>query len=286
VGVLDLVRLTQLMDLTAGRPEVVIGLIDGPVIIDHPDLVSSSIRATRNELRVACDQAGSAACVHGTFVAGVLSANRKSGAPAICPNCTLLVRPIFEETDSYNQQIPSSTPDELADAIIECINAGARILNLSVALASLSSKGESQLEEALDFAARNEVIVVAAAGNQGEIGSNSITRHPWVIPVVACDLRGKLMGLSNLGPSIGKRGLSAPGEQIISLGAIEATSFSGTSAAAPFVTGAIALLWSEFPRKASADVKRAIGATIGYRRTSIVPPLLDAWTAYEMMKAH
>ena len=36
---LDLVKLSQLMQLTSGKPEVVIGLIDGPVAVDHPDLV-------------------------------------------------------------------------------------------------------------------------------------------------------------------------------------------------------------------------------------------------------
>ena len=50
--------------------------------------------------------------------------------------------------------------------------------------------------------------MVAAAGNQGTLGSSAITRHPWVIPVVACDLRGRPMNESNLGSSIGRRGLT------------------------------------------------------------------------------
>jgi hypothetical protein len=41
---LDLVELRSLMRLSAGRPEVVIGLIDGPVATSHPDLVGSAIR--------------------------------------------------------------------------------------------------------------------------------------------------------------------------------------------------------------------------------------------------
>ena len=47
----------------------------------------------------------------------------------------------------------------------------------------------------------------------------SITRHPWVIPVVACDLRGRPIGYSNFGNAIGRRGLCAPGHGITSLGA-------------------------------------------------------------------
>ena len=41
---LDLVRLKPLMDRTQGRPEVTIGLIDGPVTMDHPDLARARIR--------------------------------------------------------------------------------------------------------------------------------------------------------------------------------------------------------------------------------------------------
>jgi len=115
-------------------------------------------------------------------------------APAICPDCTLLVRPIFAETPSGSEQIPSAKPQELATAIIECVEAGARVINLSLALAQLSTKGERELEEALDHAARRGVIVVAAARNQGLLGSTAITRHPWVIPIVACDLRGRGLG--------------------------------------------------------------------------------------------
>ena len=105
-------------------------------------------------------------------------------------------------------QMPSATPRELAAAIIECIDAGARVINLSLALAQPSIKGEQALEEALDQAVRRGVIVVAAAGNQGTLGSSAITRHPWVIPVVACDRRGRPMNDSNLGSSIGRRGLT------------------------------------------------------------------------------
>jgi subtilisin family serine protease len=127
--------------------------------------------------------------------------------------------------------------------------------------------------------------VVAAAGNQGAVGSSAITRHPWVIPVVAYDLRGRPMELSNLGGSIGRRGLGAAGEAVTSLGsAAEPLTMGGTSAATPFVTGAIALIWSEFPTTAAATVRSAVIGAPGSRRTSIVPPLLNAWAGYLAMR--
>jgi subtilisin family serine protease len=281
---LDLVELTPLMELTSGRSEVVVGLIDGSVLKQHPELLGANISEISGKQSSQCVQANSIACVHGTFVAGILCGKRNSAAPAICPNCTLLVRPIFAEATLGSEQMPSATPADLAAAIIESIDAGARILNMSVAIAQPSSQGELKLQEALNYALQHGVIAVAASGNQGTLGSSAITRHPWVIPVVACDLQGRPIRYSNLGGSIGRRGLSAPGDQITSLGTEEQPlTLGGTSVAVPFVTGAIALLWSEFPTATAAEVKLAVTQGNGSRRTTVVPPLLDAWAAYQVM---
>ncbi len=279
-----LVRLHDLMNRGQGRPEVMVALIDGPVVLDHPDLAGSTIREIPGKLKGTCTRADSVACTHGTFVAGVLSARRGSAAPAICPGCTLLLRPIFAETAKGNGQMPSATPEELAQALVDSVDAGARVINLSSALVRPSPKGETQLQEAFNHAVHRGVITVAAAGNQGTVGSSAITGHPWVIPVAACDTRGKPLSESNLGSSIGRRGLSAPGENVTSLGTNgKPQSFGGTSAAAPFVTGAIALLWSEFPAATAVQIKLAVTQAGVPRRRTIAPPVLDAWAAYQVM---
>ena len=281
---LDLVKLTPLMQITGGRTETRVALIDGPVATNHAELSDTKIIELPGKIGGACHRATSVACMHGTFVAGILSAKRSSVAPAICPDCTLIIRPIFPETTSANGQMPSATPEELAAAIIDCIDAGAHVINLSAALTNPSAKGDRQIAEALGYAARRRVIIVAAAGNQAAVGSSAITHHPWVIPVIASDLRGRPIGYSNLGSSIGRQGLSAPGESIRSL-AINGHSpaFGGTSAAAPFVTGTIALLLSVFTNATAAAVKLAVTTASGIRRTTVVPPLLNAWAAYQAL---
>ena len=174
---LDLVNLSPLMKLTAGNPDIRVGLIDGPVATSHPDISSENIREIPGKNSGSCSQKDSAACLHGTYVAGILSANRISPAPAICPDCTLLLRPIFIESKSTNGQMPSTTPNELSTALIDCIDARAHVINLSVSLLQQSSKGINKLEEVLDYSVRRGVVVVAAAGNQGTVGSTPITRH-------------------------------------------------------------------------------------------------------------
>jgi subtilisin family serine protease len=301
----ELVKLTALMQRTSGSPEVRIGLIDGPVFTQHADLVQGQLMEIGGHNGASCTQTDSGACLHGTFVAGILAAKRTSSAPAICPNCTLLIRPIFSEPTFGREHMPSATPQELATAIFDCVNAGARVINLSLALAQPSTRGEQVLDEAFNQALKQGVLIVAAAGNQGTLGSSVITRHPWVIPAVACDLRGRPINESNLGNSIGTRGLSAPGENITSLGSGgQAITLGGTSMAVPFITGAIALLWSEFPNATAAQIKLAImrqpqtfrqgnfmqgdfpsTRSYGPRRASVVPPLLDAEAAYQMLSA-
>lgn len=284
---LNLVQLNPLMQLTSGRPDTTIALIDGPVATNHPDLSNTKIRELHGKPGGTCTRANSVGCMHGTFVAGILSARRGSQAPAIAPNCTLLVRPIFNETQPGKEHLPSATPEDLATAILDCVEAGAHIVNLSAALARPSAKGEQSLESALDHAARRGVIIVVASGNQGSIGSSAITRHTWVIPVVACDKLGRPKGFSNLGRSIGRRGLSAPGDEVTSLGTTgNPVTFGGTSAAAPFVTATIALLRSEFPNAAPSQLKLAVTQAAVGRRDSVIPPLLNAWAAYQFLSVN
>jgi subtilisin family serine protease len=281
----DLVGLPAVMERSRGSAAVTIAMLDGPVAVEHPDLAHARIRTLGDN--AACTRASSYACTHGTFVAGVLIARPGSSAPAIAPECTLLVCPIFGESEmtlGSTSGVPSATPGELAAALQASVDAGARVINISASLLYRPVGEERNLERALDAAANRGALVIAAAGNQSQLASSPLTRHPWVIPVAACSADGRVSELSNLGRSVG-RGLLAPGERVVSLGSDgRPRMFSGTSAAAPFVTGAAALLCSLFPRAAGGMIRRALCGD-GVRRR-IVPPLLDAWRSHHVLEAH
>jgi subtilisin family serine protease len=283
-------RLHSLMKLSSGNPDITIGVIDGPVDFSHAAFNGSKIRTVKDSQIGACKNANDIACTHGTFIAGILCARRGLAAPAICPDCEILLNTIFREgakNASSNDIIsPSATPEELSNAIIETIDEGAKIINLSLGLSSSSLTSYDNLQEAYDYALQKGVIIVVAAGNQGNIGNISLINHQWLLPVAACDENGRLNSMSNFGPSIGNRGIIAPGVNIRSTyPGGQYINMSGTSFAAPFVTGAIALLWSIFTNATASMIKYAIttGAS-NLRRRSIIPPLLNAEETYKLLK--
>jgi subtilisin family serine protease len=291
---LNLIRLQSLMAISTGTPNVTIGLIDGPVDLSHPAFDGLKISAVKESQIAACQNASTIACRHGTFVAGILCAKRGLAAPAICPGCKLLLRPIFmdetvDNSKGNNKDIifPNARPEELSEAIIEVVNTGAHIINLSLGLSASSLIRYPVLQEAYDHARIHGAIIVAASGNHGNIGSISLIHNEWVIPVAACNEYGKLDPISNFGPSIGYRGLMAPGINIMSANSGGGyAKMSGTSFAAPFVTGSVALLLSIYPKATPTELIHAIRlATLSRSHRSIVPPLLNVEATYHLLQS-
>lgn len=286
---LNLTGLQSLMNISSGDPNIVIGIIDGPLDLNHPAFQDSNIKTVRDSQVDACKNTTSIACSHGTFIAGILCANRGFSSPGICPNCKFIFNPIFkEETNNINNKnaiFPSVTPEELANAIIETIDAGAQIINLSLGLSSSSLITYDKLQQAYDYALHKGVIIVVASGNYGYIGNISLINHYWLIPVAACDENGRVDPSSSFGHSIGNRGVMAPGINIKSTyPGGQYTYMSGTSVATPFVTGSIALLWSMFPNATPTRIIKSITIGNSFRRRSIIPPLLDVKAAWNRLK--
>lgn len=260
----------------------VLGLIDGPVHSGHPDFKGASIRLI-DKTPSTCSVNGSPACVHGTFVAGILCAGAETQKPGICPGSTIISRSLFCEAGDL-RQCPVVTPQHLADALSDVLDAGARVVNLSLGLAQASLGGYENLHSVFDKAYRSGAIVVGASGNQGRVGHNPLFDHHWVIPVAACNMQGRIIAQSNIGKSVGQRGLLAPGDQIESLHPSGGfTRLTGTSAAAPFVTGGIARLWALYPQATAAQIRNAALRGAGPRR-GIIPPLFQFKNSQQLLQ--
>lgn len=280
-----LVGLPRLMALTSGCANLVVGIIDGPVALGHPDLNPGSVSSLPGEAG-SCHDEASASCQHGTLVAGILAARRDSPAPGIAPSATFKVRSIFrEEGPSFNGR-PSGTPRELAAAIVDCVEAGAKLVNLSVAVSAETFQPDQELREAVAYACQRGALIISAVANKARAGSTTVDGHSCAIPVVAYDLFGRPSNPMAFGGSMG-RGLGAPGEGVISLSSRGGTvTVGGTSVAAPFVTGAAALLWSLFPQLQAVDIRSALLGGTFARARSVVPPLMNAWGSYRLLSAH
>lgn len=255
------------MNLRAGGvAQFLVAVIDGPydaaaldgVLAQPPIDLGSGSRCTGPH----------SACGHGTFVMGLLGARRDGVLPGLCPDCELLHIPLFGDEDA-----PSASVAELARAINIAVTAGARLINLSLAVVEGEAQNNYELAAALNRAEASGAVVVVAAGNQGRLASGQLLSHRVSIPVVAADVAGRPLPSSNFGPEV-SRGLAALGHDVLGYAPGGGTTvMSGTSVAAAVAAGTLASLWSERPYARGADVRAAV-AHLG-PRNGAAPPVLD-----------
>lgn len=247
--------LNNLQRADDGIQRIKIGLVDGSIDTSHPALSNANIRLLNGER---CHSKGSEGCRHGTFMAGVMVASKDSLAPALCPDAEIISRPIFCHASDLSQ-CPLVTEDHLLDAIKECIEAGANIINLSLGIHDQQHRISEKLKALYDEAERRGILIVAASGNQGANDISPLFHHPWVIPVGASNTEGRLLPSSNSGDWLWQRGVVAPGEHIVSLSPESGTvSMSGTSVAAAITSGIAAWLWSQYPQCRALEIKNAL----------------------------
>jgi Subtilase family/PatG C-terminal len=253
----------------ASRAEAVpMAVIDGPY---DPGALSGILAEQPVSLgNASCNVNPNSACVHGTFVMGLLGARRSAPIPGLCPDSKILHVPLFVDNGS-----PQSSVAKLASAISLAVAAGARLINLSLAILGDEAQHHAGLAAALDQAEASGAVLVVAAGNQGRVATGQLLLHPVTIPVVAVDAAGRLLPECNFGPPILQRGIAAIGHNVVGYApGGGATAMSGTSVATAVASGTLANLWSGFPQAKGADILAAV-ARLGPRIGS-TPPMLDA----------
>ena len=266
---------TRAWDLFTGDPNLKIGVIDSGVDYTHPDLVDN-IWTNPGEIpdnHIDDDGNGYVDDVHGydfanndsdpmdedghgTHVAGTIAARGDNhiGVAGVCWRAKIVCIKFLSGGSGF-------TSNAIA-AIEYSVAVGAKITNNSWG----GSTNSQALRDAIAAAGDAGQLFVAAAGNAGASDDLNPTYPsaydlPNIVSVAAINRLDQLSTFSNYGAT--SVDLGAPGEAVISTlrggGYVAA---SGTSMAAPHVTGALALMWGRHPELAAAQLKARLLASV------------------------
>ncbi|MEJ2857454.1 MULTISPECIES: type VII secretion-associated serine protease mycosin [unclassified Saccharothrix] len=237
---------------------------------------------------------------HGTEVAGVAAASRDetTGFVGAAPEAEILAYRHtssnfkFEHpTDKSQNRDSAGKVGTLAKAIVAAATEGASVINISLTSCEQphpQSDQEKELQAAIDWAVNEKnVVIVTAAGNftqkdgcalqndnEDPSNVNIIASPPWyadnVLSVASIGSSGAVSSFSVWGPWVS---VAAPGEDIVTLdpkgqgltnsneGPSGPTRIQGTSFAAPYVAGVVALVRQRFPNLSAKAVMERIKAT-------------------------
>ncbi|WP_242483433.1 type VII secretion-associated serine protease mycosin [Streptomyces sp. HSG2] len=262
---LDALRLEDAWRTSRGAG-VTVAVLDTGVDADHPDLVGNVLDG-RDLIGFGAAEGDRAWARHGTAMAGIIAAHghgpdRGDGVVGVAPEAGILpVRVILEDGDPARAKARKARADALAQGIRWAVDNGADVINLSLGDDSASAHPEAAEDEAIQYALGEGVVVVASAGNGGEKGDRVSypAAYPGVIAATAVDRYGTRAPFST------RRWyatVSAPGVDVIIIDP-DRTYYEGwgTSAAAAFVSGVVALLRSAHPDLTPAQVKRVLEDT-------------------------
>jgi subtilisin family serine protease len=178
--------LSDLWARTTGSPEVCIAVLDGPVDLAHPAFVGAHLEQLTFGSRRPADDA---ATRHGMHVASVIFGQHAGPVRGVAPRCRGVLIPVFESAGE--DAIAPCSQIDLACAIQQATEYGAKIINISGGEYSPSASAHPILADAVRRAAREGVLIVAAAGNDGCQCVHVPGSLPSVLPVGAIDSRGK-----------------------------------------------------------------------------------------------
>lgn len=231
-------------DVTTGDPGVVVAVVDSGADLGHPDLQGKLVSGwdfVNNDADPTDDYG------HGTHVTGIIAAltNNGVGIAGIGYSTRVLVVKVL---DSNN----SGTYSGIAQGIVYAADQGARIINLSLGGTEFSQT----LLDAVEYAWSKGALLVAAAGNWASSAPFYPAAFEHVMAVAATDANDNRWTSSNYGSYIS---VSAPGVNVYSTNwnKTSGTGYgyrSGTSMAAPHVSGVAALLLAQNPARSNVQL--------------------------------
>ncbi len=216
-----------------------VGVLDAGVDFNH-ELLRAKVSSGEDYVDVdnlSQEEPGGAVFGHGTFVAGIIRLT--------APDAHIISYRVLDTAGGGNGFY-------IASAIIQAVEDSCDVINLSFVMSDI----HPTVLKALEYARLNNMVVVAAAGND----SAQVERFPasseYSISVAAVDSFGHKADFSNYSPTVK---LVAPGTGIYaSYPANQYARWDGTSFAAPFVSGQAALLFALNPDASWDDINSAI----------------------------
>ena len=211
------------------KGQVIVAVLDTGIDANHEDLnsvVASEINFTDSPVGT-LDTYG-----HGTPIAGIIATNSNTnlGVQGIVSNCRLLNVKVVDDRGRYDIS-------DLADGILWAVDNGANVINISI----VSGEESTELENAINYAWENGVVVVAAAGNGGSDIPVYPAAYEHCIAVTAVDDNSNLIPLANYGDWVD---IAAPGYKIYStLPGNNYGYFYGTSFATAYISGLAAKIF-------------------------------------------
>jgi type VII secretion-associated serine protease mycosin len=262
---LDAMHTQQAWRTTKGKG-ITVAVLDTGVEADHPDLVGNVLPA-KDMIGFGASQGDRDWARHGTAMAGIIAGHGHGpgdldGVMGIAPEAKILpVRVILEDGDAARGQARSTRGNALAEGIRWAADHGADVINLSLGDDSASAHPEPAEDEAVQYALKKNVTVVASAGNGGKKGDHTSypAAYPGVIAATAVDRFGTRADFST------RRWyatVSAPGVDIV-IADPDHRYYEGwgTSAASAYVSGAVALIKAAHPGLTPAQIKQLLEDT-------------------------
>lgn len=271
------IRWVDTKGLPSTKKEIIVAVLDSGLDLEHPDLKGriwfneaicgglATIPANRScyghnyldNNTILTDEVG-----HGTHVAGIIAANRNNIGIAGAGDPRIKIMPLKVLNDKVNGFVYNGKviTDVIADAMVFAVKNGASVINLSLGWPKLIDL--AKVKSAFELAEKNNVVVIAASGNNNKDLPTFPCSYENVICVGAIDNRGELTDFSNHGSKVD---IVAPGESIIStypqrlesrvLRVKNYESKRGSSQAAPYVAAAVANLKLLHPELTNDQVR-------------------------------
>ncbi|MHB9035308.1 MAG: S8 family serine peptidase [Armatimonadota bacterium] len=244
-------------DITTGSPNIIIAIVDTGVFGAHEDLAAKIVPG-RNFVTGAPDPNNTNDDHgHGTFTAGIAAAETDNSVGVAGVSWGARIMPIkVMDANGYGLE------SDAAEGIIWAADHGANIISMSMG----GYDGVPAEQAAVEYAYNKGCVLVAASGNDGVSTAFFPASYDQVLSVGAsnenqqrCTADDWGAGGSNYGSYLD---VMAPGNGIMSTwwdaGGSSYNMSSGTSAAAPFVSGIAALVWTVYPNWTNGQVVEQI----------------------------